>query len=337
MLDAGWLISRNATPADVDYPAEHAAASPRTAARSPASDPSDRFAAGRLRGRRVARASSGLRRRRRARHTSAREDRAMDLGLTGKVALVTGASRGIGRAIAEALAREGCDLVAAARSGERLQELAETLGRDANRRVIPCVADLSGPDGVARAVGTAEQEFRRLDILVNNAGSTRRGDVFALTEADWREGFALKFFGYVRMIRASWPLLKAARGAVVNIIGIGGRTPGAEFAIGGSVNAGLLAFTKTMAEIGIRDGVRVNAINPGAIETDRLLARLRRHAEETGMGLEEARQDLAREMGVERFGRAAEIGDAAAFLASARAHYLQGALIDIDGGATRTL
>ncbi len=261
----------------------------------------------------------------------------MDLGLAGKVALVTGASRGIGRAVAEALAREGCAVVVAARSAERLQALADNLGRETGRQVVPCVADLRESDGVARAIGTAEQEFRRLDVLVNNAGTTRRGDVFALGEADWQEGFALKFFGYVRMTRAAWPLLKSARGTVINIIGIGGRTPGAEFAIGGSVNAGLLAFTKTMAEIGIRDGVRVNAINPGAIETDRLLARLDRHAEEKGIALDEARSMLAREMGVERFGRAEEIGDAVAFLASARAHYLQGALIDIDGGATRTL
>jgi NAD(P)-dependent dehydrogenase (short-subunit alcohol dehydrogenase family) len=261
----------------------------------------------------------------------------MELGLTGKVALVSGASRGIGRAIAEALAREGCDIVAAARSAEALEELAERLARETGRRVVPCIADLREADGIARAVGTAEQEFRRLDILVNNAGTTRRGDVFALSEADWREGFALKFFGYVRLTRACWPLLKASSGSVVNIIGIGGRTPGAEFAIGGSVNAGLLAFTKTMAEIGIRDGVRVNAINPGAIETDRLLPRLKRHAEEKGITLDEARRALPREMGVERFGRAEEIGDAVAFLASARAQYLQGALIDVDGGATRTL
>jgi NAD(P)-dependent dehydrogenase (short-subunit alcohol dehydrogenase family) len=261
----------------------------------------------------------------------------MDLGLAGKVALVTGASRGIGRAIAAALAGEGCDIVAVARSGAALEHLAETLARGTGRQVVPCIADLREADGVARAVATAEQGFRRLDILVNNAGTTRRGDVFALGEADWQEGFALKFFGYVRMTRACWPLLKAARGAVVNIIGIGGRTPGAEFAIGGSVNAGLLAFTKTMAEIGIGDGVRVNAINPGAIETDRLLARLKRHAEEKGVPLDEARRILPHELGVERFGRVEEIADAVAFLAGARAGYLQGALIDIDGGATRTL
>jgi NAD(P)-dependent dehydrogenase (short-subunit alcohol dehydrogenase family) len=261
----------------------------------------------------------------------------MDLGLAGKVALVTGASRGIGRAIAAALAGEGCDIVAVARSTDALEQLGETLARDTGRRVVPCIADLREADGVARAVATAEQEFRRLDILVNNAGTTRRGDVFALAESDWQEGFALKFFGYVRMTRACWPLLKKVQGAVVNIIGIGGRTPGADFAIGGSVNAGLLAFTKTMAEIGIRDGVRVNAINPGAIETDRLLARIKRYAEENALSLEDARRALPPEMGVERFGRAEEIADAVAFLAGARAGYLQGALIDVDGGATRTL
>ena len=259
----------------------------------------------------------------------------MDLGLTGKVAMVTGASRGIGRAIVGELAREGCDVVAVARSEDLLQELA--LARDSNRQIVPCVADLRDLDGIATAVAAAQHAFGRLDILVNNAGTTRRADVFALTESDWREGFVLKFFGYVRLTLAAWPLLKAAEGAVVNIIGIGGRTPGSEFAIGGTVNAGLLAFTKTMAEVGIKDRVRVNAINPGAIETDRLAARLKRYAEEKRISVDEARQRLPQEMGVARFGTADEIAAAVAFLASRRSHYMQGALIDIDGGATRTI
>jgi len=257
----------------------------------------------------------------------------MDLGLSGKAAIVTGASRGIGRAIALELAREGCDVLAAARSGQLLQELAAA----AERRIVPCIADLRDPDGVARTVAAAQQAFGRLDILVNNAGATKRGDVFALSEDDWRDGFALKFFGYVRLTRAAWPLLKAAHGTIVNIVGIGGRTPGAEFAIGGSVNAALLAFTKTMAEIGIRDGVRVNAINPGAIETDRLLPRIKRYAETHGLPLDEARRRLLQEFGVARFGGADEIAAAVAFLASPRADYVQGGLVDIDGGATRTL
>ena len=256
----------------------------------------------------------------------------MDLGLADKSAIVTGASRGIGRAIALALAREGVRVLAVARSAALLEALAVD-----ERRIVPCAADLREPAGVKRAVAAAEREFAGLDILVNNAGTTRRGDVFALDEAAWQEGFALKFFGYVRMIREAWPLLKARRGAVVNIIGIGGRTPGAEFAIGGSVNAGLLAFTKTMAEIGISDGVRVNAINPGAIETDRLTPRIERYAAEKGISADMARRKLPQEMGVARFGRVEEIADAVTFLASPRADYLHGALIDIDGGATRTI
>ena len=256
----------------------------------------------------------------------------MDLGLAGKTALVTGASRGIGRGIAVALAREGARVLAVARSEALLAELARE-----HRAIAACAADLRDGEGVARAAAAAEREFGGLDILVNNAGTTRRGDVFALTEADWQEGFALKFFGYVRMTRALWPLLKARQGAVVNIVGIGGRTPGAEFAIGGSVNAGLLAFTKTMAEIGIAEGVRVNAINPGAIDTDRLAPRLERYAAAKGISLDEARRLLPQEMGVARFGSVAEIADAVCFLASRRADYLQGAVIDVDGGATRTL
>lgn len=261
----------------------------------------------------------------------------MDMGLTGKVALVSGASRGIGRAIAEALAHEGCDVVAAARSGDVLEEFAKATSRKTNRRMVPCAADLRTPEGIAKAAAAAKESFGRLDILVNNAGTTKRGDVFALNEEDWQEGFALKFFGYVRLTRAAWPLLKASQGAVVNIIGVGGRTPGAEFAIGGSVNSGLLAFTKSMAEVGIRDGVRVNAINPGAIETDRLMPRIKTYAAEKGISLDEARRQLPKGMGVNRFGQPEEIAAATVFLASKHAQYFQGALIDIDGGSTRTI
>jgi 3-oxoacyl-[acyl-carrier protein] reductase len=251
--------------------------------------------------------------------------------------LVSGASRGIGRAIAETLAQEGCDVVAVARSAGLLDDLAGSAARATNRRIVPCVADLRSPEGVAQAAARASAACGRLDILVNNAGTTRRGDFFALSEADWQEGFALKFFGYVRLTRACWPLLKAAGGAVINIVGVGGRTPGAEFAIGGSVNAGLLAFTKCLAEIGIRDGVRVNAINPGSIETDRLAGRIKSYAAAQGISLDEARRRMPQAMGVGRFGRPEEIAAAVAFLAGGQAGYVQGALVDIDGGLTRTI
>ena len=198
----------------------------------------------------------------------------MDLNLSGKVGLVTGASRGIGRAIALRLADEGMSLAVAARDEPRLRDLAaEVEGR--GRQVLVFAADLSTLAVPAAFATAAVEHFGRIDLVVNNAGATRRGDFLALTETDWADGFALKFFGAVRLCRAAWPHLVASRGSVVNIVGVGGRTGSAEFTIGGAVNAAVLNLTKCLADRGVRDGVRVNAINPGSIKTDRLTARIR--------------------------------------------------------------
>jgi 3-oxoacyl-[acyl-carrier protein] reductase len=186
--------------------------------------------------------------------------------LTDKVAIVTGASKGIGRAIARTLAAEGMQVVVVARTRAQLDELASTMG---DRCLVQAV-DLVNPDAPAAIVAAAIARFGQLDVLVNNAGSTKRGDFLALSEADWADGFGLKFFGAMRLSRAAWPHLQASSGAIVNIVGIGGRTGSAEFAIGGSVNAALLNLTKVLADRGVKEGVRVNAINPGGIATDRL-------------------------------------------------------------------
>ncbi len=260
----------------------------------------------------------------------------MDLELAGKVALVTGASQGIGHAIAERLANEGMFVAISARNESRLRELASSI-ETGGGRVLVYPADLSLGHTPAGFVAAAMQQFGRIDVVVNNAGATKRGDFLALTEQDWADGFALKFFGTVRLTRAAWPHLVAMRGCVVNISGVGGRTGSAEFTIGGSVNAAMLNLTKSLADRGVADGVRVNAINPGSIITDRLTLRIRRFATEKGISMEQAEQLLPREMGISRFGTCAEIADAVAFLASTRASYIQGALLDIDGGLTRTL
>ena len=188
-----------------------------------------------------------------------------------------------------------------------------------------------------QAVSHAVAAFGRLDILVNNAGATKRGDFFALTEDDWQDGYALKFHGYVRATRAAWPHLKAVGGTVINIVGIGARAGTDEFTIGGSVNAALLHFTKAMAHLGIREGVRVNAINPGHIETERLTRNVARLAQARGITADAARASLLAACGTTRFGRPDEIASAVAFLASDRAAFVQGALIDIDGGENRAL
>src|SRR4029077_9820324 len=141
-----------------------------------------------------------------------------------------------------------------------------------------------------RLVDAAVAQFGGIDIVVNNAGATRRGPFLALNEEDWQDSFAAKFFGTVRLVRAAWAHLKARSGSIVNIAGVGGRTPGAEFAIGGSVNAALLSFTKAIAELGLQDGIQINAINPGFIRTDRLKKRLEASAAALGVTIAEAEQ-----------------------------------------------
>jgi len=257
----------------------------------------------------------------------------MDLQLSGKVAMVTGASRGIGRAIAQMLAAEGMKLSVVARSRDQLEELAAALSADA----LVQTADLRQRDAPAAAIAATVARFGRLDLLVNNAGATKRDDFFALSDEDWDDGFALKFFGAMRCSRAAWPHLKSSRGSIVNISGIGGRTGSAEFAIGGAVNAALLNLTKSLADRGVRDGVRVNAINPGSVKTERLQARLRTFASERGLDPANAEGEMARASGVARFGEPWEIASAVAFLASPRAAFMQGAVVDVDGGQTRTL
>jgi len=141
----------------------------------------------------------------------------------------------------------------------------------------------------------------------------------------------------VRLTRAAWPHLKARKGSVLNIIGIGGRTPGAEFTIGGSVNGACLSFTKALADIGIRDGVQVNAINPGYIRTDRLRARLASLAAERGGNLEAAIAEIVVNANIVRIGEPEDVANLAAFVLSPQSRYLQGALIDLDGGQTKTV
>ena len=256
--------------------------------------------------------------------------------LENKVGLVTGASQGIGRSIALRLAAEGMSVAVSARNEENLRTLADEI-ESRNGRCFVYSADLSLPSTPGEFVTAAIQKFGKIDLLVNNAGATKRGDFLSLTEQDWVDGFALKFFGTVRLCRAAWPHLVASQGNIVNIAGVGGRTGSAEFTIGGSVNAAMLNLTKSLADRGLKEHVRVNAINPGYIRTDRLTVRIQRLAKEEAISEAHAEEQMIEKMSIDRFGEPDEIAAMVAFLASADANYCQGSIIDVDGGMTRTL
>ena len=256
--------------------------------------------------------------------------------LQGKTAIVTGSNRGIGRAIAGRLAAEGARVVLSARDHALLTAAVQEIG-NAGGCAAALPLDLRKQEAAARLVEFTCATFGLPDIIVNNAGATKRGDFFDLSEEDWSDGFALKFFGAVRLTRAAWPHLKERGGSVVNISGVGGRMPGPYFTIGGSVNAALLSFTKAMADVGVRDGVQVNAINPGSIRTERFRRLLAQQAAEQNIALEHAERKIIENGKITRIGEPDDIAALVAFVVSAEGRLLQGAIIDMDGGATKVI
>jgi NAD(P)-dependent dehydrogenase (short-subunit alcohol dehydrogenase family) len=256
--------------------------------------------------------------------------------LDGKIAIVTGSSKGIGRAIALRLAHDGATVVLASRTEADLAKVGAEI-KSSGGHATYLAGDLRDPSTPTSLVNAALKAHGTIDIVVNNAGATKRGDFFELTDADWADGFALKFHGAVRLTRAAWPHLKARSGSLLNIIGAGGRTPGAEFTIGGSVNGACLSFMKAMADVGIRDGIQVNAINPGRVKTERLRSMLEQEAAEHGGDPKVAIENIIRNSKIVRLGEPEDIANLAAFMVSPQSRYMQGAMVDIDGGQTKTI
>lgn len=257
--------------------------------------------------------------------------------LAEKVAVVTGGSRGIGRAVAGELALRGADLMLIARTVEDLEREAASIAAHTGRRVLTVATDLRRPDGVDIAVKAVHQGFGRTDILVNNAGATRGGDFLQLEDAVWEDGFALKFYAAVRMSRGLWPDLTRARGAVVNISGGFADTPDANFMIAGAVNAALTNFSKALAERGLRDDVNVNCIHPGPVATDRWRRLTAERAVLEGIDEGEVVRKTLADTGVRAITEPEDVARLVAFLVSAEARQIQGAVIRMDGGANRAI
>lgn len=252
----------------------------------------------------------------------------MDLKLAGKRALVTGGSKGIGRAAALSLAEEGVDLVLVSRSRASLDEAAAAIRGRRQVNVSVIAADL----GVQADVERVAAEAGGIDILVNNAGAIPPGTLAKVDNETWRRAWDLKVFGFISLSRAIYPgLASRGGGVIVNIIGAAGeRFPG-DYIAGAAGNAALMGFTKALGKTAHRDNIRVVGISPGSTATERMVMLLRDRAQNEH-GDAERWQDYLKTM---TYGRAAspeEIGDAVAFLASPRSGYTNGTILTIDGG-----
>jgi 3-oxoacyl-[acyl-carrier protein] reductase len=252
----------------------------------------------------------------------------MDLGLAGKTALITGASKGIGRATAESLAAEGCNLILVARSADDLAVTKDAILGSANVSVETRAFDMADSGNVDRLAA----DFPHVDILVNNAGAIPGGKLGDIDEATWRKAWDLKVFGYFNMCRAFYPLMKARGcGVMLNIAGNAAQTRDPEYICGVAASAALTAFSQSLGSVSPADGIRVISINPGPVETERIVRLMKKKAQDR-TGDAENWRDLYKPLPFGRPARPDEVGAMIAFLASDKCGYNSGSIVMIDAG-----
>lgn len=252
----------------------------------------------------------------------------MDLGLSGKTALVTGASRGIGFAIAQELAREGCHLHLAARTAADLEAARRKILDSSDVRVGCHALDLAQDDSLAKLV----ERCSGVDLLINNAGAIPSARLLEIDDARWRKAWDLKVFGYINLTREIYRAMRERkRGAIVNVIGVSGERLRQDYIAGSTGNAALMAFTRTLGGESVDYGIRVVGVNPGQIDTDRLRNRLQILAEKE-LGDSNRWMELLNKPPFGRLARADEVADVVVYLASQRASYVSGTIVTVDGG-----
>jgi len=247
------------------------------------------------------------------------------------VAVVTGASQGIGRATALRLAKDFSGLVLAARNGEALKEVAAEV-KSSGAEPLAFGLDLSTRESAETLIKGTLDRFGRIDALLNIAGAVPQIDLFEMTDEQWRAGLELKLHGARRLTILAWEALKASKGSVVLISGSAALDPKPGFAAVATINAAIIALAKAFAEQGIKDGIQVNSVVPGPVMTGRRRSFMEKWAPAHGMTVEEATNKFPAEAGISRYGKPEEIAELMAFLVSPGAKWLTGTSVRIDGG-----
>lgn len=263
----------------------------------------------------------------------------MDLGIKGRAAIVTGASRGIGKETARQFLEEGVRVMICGRNAETLERARAELAQATGGEVHALVADTMREADIARLVSTAQERFGTIDILVNNAGQMYSGRFAAMTDTGLKEQFETKIFGFLRAIRLVSPAMRAQRwGRIVNLIGGAGKEPDPYMFGSGITNSGLLNITKSLSTEFGEDNVLVNAVCPGWVDTNLWRRNAQGLAAELGATSEdEARRLAARKNALNRFGKPEELANAIVFLCSERASYITGTSLNLDGGRLKGL
>ncbi len=263
----------------------------------------------------------------------------MDFGLRDKIVVITGASRGIGFATATAFGREGAHIVMAARNQERLEGAADKLRAETGCRVDTFSCDLTLEADCVRLIETAQRLHGRIDVLVNNAsGQLPMGEFTQLTSAQWQSAWTQKLQVYVTLARLVFPIMqRQSGGRIICVIGAhAARNPAPSYLAIGAVSAGLINFVKGLADLGARDNILVTGVSPSGVDTgERWQAWLARRAASEGKTIEQVQEEKTVDYALGRPARPEEVGDVICFLGSARASYISGVVLTIDGNLTR--
>ena len=260
----------------------------------------------------------------------------MNFGLSNKIAVVTAASQGLGKASALALAQEGATVVICSRRQKEISETAKGIHEATGVTIVPLVVDVTKPEDMKRLVSETKQRFGTIHVLVNNAGGPPTGTISSLTDEDWYKGHELTLMSMVRLTREILPLMMEQRwGRIITITSIAAKQPINELLLSSAIRPGILGLTKVLANLHAKDNITVNTVCPGNVLTKRQEELSVSRAQLKNMTLEEYLRDTASAIPAGRLGRPEEIGNTVAFLASEQASYINGVNLLVDGSAAK--